>query len=157
MFVDRALKAFERETEQMLLFEVQGRVQGLIHCYWIPEDHYLDTVSVNVNEATEQALAEFLMFAGARFKDYELFLGFPAENQAAVNFLAERGFECIEDDYNNIALLEKLEEMPVASGLPDRWAKKGQNARLGRRRSRCCMNWRTLPGWKTCLPGGMRR
>ena len=26
MFIDRALKAFERETEQMLLFEVQGRV-----------------------------------------------------------------------------------------------------------------------------------
>ena len=118
MFIDRALKAFERETEQMLLFEVQGRVQGLIHCYWIPEDHYLDTVSFNVNEAMEQALAEFLTFAGARFKGYELFLGFPAENQAAVNFLAERGFECIEDDYNNIALLEKLENVPAASGLP---------------------------------------
>lgn len=117
MFIDRALKAFERETEQMLLFEVQGRVQGLIHCYWIPEDHYLDTVSFNVNEAMEQALAEFLTFAAARFKGYELFLGFPAENQAAVNFLAERGFECIEDDYNNIALLEKLENVPAASGL----------------------------------------
>ncbi|MBQ1877742.1 MAG: hypothetical protein II161_02905, partial [Erysipelotrichaceae bacterium] len=40
MFIERSLKAFDRETEQMLLFELEGEVQGLIHYYWIPDDLY---------------------------------------------------------------------------------------------------------------------
>ena len=41
-----------------------------------------------------------------------MFLGFPADNHAAVSFLAGQGFECIEDDYNNTSLLDHLERFP---------------------------------------------
>lgn len=117
MFVERSLKAFERETEEMLLFEREGEVQGFIHYYWIPEDHYLDTTGFNVNRAMEQALSEFLTFVGERFKGYDLFLGFPAENKPAVNFLAGQNFECIEDDYNNTAFLDKCNNIPESNDL----------------------------------------
>ena len=30
MFIERSLKAFDRETEQMLLFELEGEVQGTV-------------------------------------------------------------------------------------------------------------------------------
>ena len=112
MFIERSLKAFDRETEQMLLFELEGEVQGLIHYYWIPDDLYLDTCLFLVNKETEQALSEFLTFARERFPGYDLFLGFPADNHAAVSFLAGQGFECIEDDYNNTSLLDHLERFP---------------------------------------------
>lgn len=117
MFVERSLKAFERETEEMLLFEQEGEVQGFIHYYWIPEDHYLDTTGFNINRAMEQALSEFLTFVGKRFKGYDLFLGFPAENKPAVNFLAGQNFECIEDDYNNTAFLDKCNNIPESNDL----------------------------------------
>lgn len=117
MFVERSLKAFERETEEMLLFEQEGEVQGFIHYYWIPEDHYLDTTGFNINRAMEQALSEFLTFVGKRFKGYDLFLGFPAENKLAVNFLAGQNFECIEDDYNNTAFLDKCNNIPESNDL----------------------------------------
>lgn len=117
MFVERSLKAFERETEEMLLFEQEGEVQGFIHYYWIPEDRYLDTTGFNVNRAMEQALSEFLTFVGERFKGYDLFLGFPAENKSAVNFLARQNFECIEDDYNNTAFLDKCNNIPESNDL----------------------------------------
>lgn len=117
MFVERSLKAFERETEEMLLFEQEGEVQGFIHYYWIPEDHYLDTTGFNVNRAMEQALSEFLTFVGERFKGYDLFLGFPAENKSAVNFLAGQNFECIESDYNNTAFLDKCNNIPESNDL----------------------------------------
>ena len=117
MFVERSLKAFERETEEMLLFEQEGEVQGFIHYYWIPEDHYLDTTGFNINRAMEQALSEFLTFVGKRFKGYDLFLGFPAENKSAVNFLAGQNFECIEDDYNNTAFLDKCNNIPESNDL----------------------------------------
>ena len=117
MFVERSLKAFERETEQMLLFEHEGEVQGLIHFYWIPEDRYLQTNCFNINRMPEQALAEFLAYVSERFHGYDLFMGFPAANHAAVQFFAEHGFECIEDDYNNTAFPDRLSELPVGGSL----------------------------------------
>ncbi|MBQ9264379.1 MAG: hypothetical protein IJ189_09250 [Clostridia bacterium] len=116
MFVERSLKAFERETEHMLLFVYEGEVQGLIHYYWIPDDHYFSTVSFNISRATEQALSEFLAYVGERFKGYDVFLGFPAEN-SAVKFLAEQGFECIENDYNNTAFLDRFDEITENNDL----------------------------------------
>ena len=117
MFVERLLKAFDREDEQMLLFVYDGSVQGLIHYYWIPDDRYLQTNAFCINEATDQALSEFLSFVGERFKGYDVFLGFPIENQTAVNYLSGRGFECIEDDFNNTAFLDKCNHVPESSGI----------------------------------------
>lgn len=116
-FVERSLKAFERDTEHMLLFVYEGEVQGMIHYFWIPEDHYLQTICFNISKAMEQALSEFLAYVGERFKGYDVFLRFPAENKSAVSFLAEQGFECIENDYNNTAFLDKLDEIPENSDL----------------------------------------
>ena len=116
-FVERSLKAFERDTEHMLLFVYEGEVQGMIHYFWIPEDHYLQTICFNISKAMELALSEFLAYVGERFKGYDVFLRFPAENKSAVNFLAEQGFECIENDYNNTAFLDKLDEIPENSDL----------------------------------------
>lgn len=116
-FVERSLKAFERETEHMLLFEYEGEVQGMIHYYWIPEDHYLQTICFDISKAIEQAIWEFLAYVGERFKGYDVFLRFPAENKSAVNFLAEQGFECIENDYNNTAFLDKFDEIQDSSDL----------------------------------------
>lgn len=112
MFVERSLKAFERETEQMLLFELEGEVQGLIHYYWIPDDQYLDTCLFLINRETEQAISEFWAYAGESFPGYDLFLGFSADNHAAVSFLAGQGFECIESDYNNTSLLDRFAHIP---------------------------------------------
>ncbi len=117
MFVERLLKAFERKDEQMLLFVRNGTVQGLIHYYWIENDRYLQTNVFCINEATEQALSEFLSFIGERFKGYDVYLGFPAENQSAVNYLAGCGFECIEDDFNNTAFLDKYNHIPESSKI----------------------------------------
>ena len=116
-FVERSLKAFERDTERMLLFEYEGEVQGMIHYYWVPEDHYLQTLCFNISKATKQAISEFLAYVGERFKGYDVFLRFPAENKSAVDFLTEQGFECIENDYNNTAFLDKLDKTRENSDL----------------------------------------
>ena len=117
MFAERLLKAFDRDDEQMLLFVHEGAVQGLIHYYWIPEDHYLQTNAFCIKEATEQALSEFLSYIGERFKGYDAFLGFPEENQKAVEYLSGRSFECIEDDFNNTAYLDKCAPGPVSRDI----------------------------------------
>ncbi len=117
MFVECLLKTFEREDEQMLLFMRDGTVQGLIHYYWIESDRYLQTDAFCINEATEQALSEFLSYVGERFKGYDVFLGFPAENHKAADYLSGRGFACIEDDFNNTAFLDKCDPIPENSEI----------------------------------------
>ncbi len=113
MFFERAEKAFSRETEEILLFEYEGTVEGWIHYYALPEDKYLSTVSFNINAHTEIALQEFLNLAQEQFNGYDLFLGYSKANRAAVNFLANHGFECIEEDYNNTAFLDHCEPVAV--------------------------------------------
>ena len=117
MFAARSRQAFRLDTEQLLLFESEGTIEGVIHCEWIPEDRYLSTVCFSIRRGTEQALSEFLEYARTRFPGYDLFLGFPAEHRVAVRFLAERGFACIEDDYNNTAFLDECRSLPTHSGL----------------------------------------
>ena len=84
----------------------------MIQYYWIPEDHYLSPNGFNINKAAEEALSEFLSYISGRFQGYDVYLGFPANNRAAVQYLRAAGFECIENDYNNTALMNKFDELP---------------------------------------------
>lgn len=117
MFIERSKKAFSRDNEEILLFEYDGIVEGWIHYYYLSEDNYLSTVSFNINMHTEQALQEFLEFAKIQFKGYELFLGYSKENKKAVDFLSSYGCECIEEDYNNTAFLNKYKPVKVNDAL----------------------------------------
>ncbi len=107
MFLERSQKAFSRDNEGILLFEYDGIVEGWIHYYALPNDNYLSTVSFNILSHTEQALKDFLEFAREKFKGYDLFLGFSVENTKAVEFLVTNGFECIEENNNNTAFLDR--------------------------------------------------
>ncbi len=117
MFLERSGKAFLRDTEEILLFEYEGVVEGWLHYYCIPEDRYLQPVSFNVAEHTEEALREFLAFAEEKFRGYELFLGYGKENRKAVSFLAENGFICIEEDFNNTAFLEQYAPQALSAAI----------------------------------------
>ena len=117
MFVERCYKAFDRENEEILLFEADGEVKGVILYFWLPEDRYLETLVFNVGKATEKALSEFLNYIGERFKGYDAYFGFPRENASAVSFLAEKGFECITDEYMNTAFLDRLETVQETDGV----------------------------------------
>lgn len=117
MFLERSQKAFLRDTEKILLFEHEGMVEGWIHYDWLPEDHYLSTVSFNIDTHTEQALQEFLNLMQEQFKGYDLLLGYPKENEKAVHFLSTHGFECIEDDYHNTAFLNAYEPIKASDRI----------------------------------------
>lgn len=109
MFLDGSQQAFSRDTEEILLFEYEGTVEGWIHYYFLPEDKYLSTVSFNIDCHIEQALREFLEFAYEQFKGYDLFLGYSTANQKAIDFLLAHGFECIEESYYNTAFFNEYE------------------------------------------------
>lgn len=119
-FEESVWKRFYGDNRKILLFEIGGRVEGLITFTFLPEDHYLQTDIFSIASRTEQALAEFEAYCKSNYSGYELFLGFPTDNTAAVNDLAANGWTCIEHSYNDVyhmkdyrLLEESGEVMPV--------------------------------------------
>ena len=117
MFIKQLRDAYEDEYEENLLFEYEGKIEGIIQYYWIPEEKYIQTEVFNINKATKQAIAEFLEYVGERLKGYDLYLGFPRENEAAIDCFEELKFRCIESDYDNIAFVDKLGDIKKSTGV----------------------------------------
>lgn len=99
-FVERSLQAFERENEDILLYEREDRVTGWIHYFYLSDEKYLDTCSFCIAEGMGDAVREFIAFAREWFPGSELCLGFPGENTQAAEALEAVGFTCIERDFN---------------------------------------------------------
>ena len=108
-FVERAQKAFERDNEDILLYEREGKIAGWIHYYYLAEDKYLDTCSFCVAEGMGDAIREFTAFARERFPGSELYMKFPGENTQAEEALEAGGFACIERDFNDVFELDRYE------------------------------------------------
>ena len=108
-FLDAAERAVANRTSELLLFSIDGNVEGWISYYWIPEDKYLQLNSFNINRGTEQALTELLEMIEAKFTGYTAYFGYPGNNYDAINFLAEHGFKCIEHDWNHSFFFEGYE------------------------------------------------
>lgn len=100
-FLGAAERAVSKETSDVLLFSIDGNVEGWISYYWIPEDAYLQLNGFNINRGAEQALTELVDMIETRFAGYTAYFGYLGDNRDAINFLAEHGFKCIEQDWNH--------------------------------------------------------
>ena len=116
-FYKNSEKAFSSDEDEILLFEYEGVVKGWIHYYWMPEDRYLSTMSFLTDSHAEQAMEEFLAYVQERFSGYDLFLGYPTDNQKAIDFLTAHGFERIEESNNNSAFLEDYEPLAESKDI----------------------------------------
>lgn len=105
-FVRRTEKAFSIEEEEILLYMEEDKVCGWIHYYYLKEDNYLSTVSMVFSSHMERGLAEFLAYVDGKYPGCEIWLGFPEENCQALTYLAEQGFEVLEESYNDVLSLD---------------------------------------------------
>jgi len=111
-FFEDAEGAVTKETSDLLLFVLDGTVEGWLEYFWIPEDKYLQLRGCNINRGTEQALKELLELLEKRFAGYTMYFGFPGENLDAVAFLQVQGFRCIEEDWNHSFFFDDYKLLP---------------------------------------------
>lgn len=100
-FLVAAEQAVTEETSELLLFCLDGNVEGWISYYRIPDDKYLQLTAFNINRGAQQALTELIERIATKFVGYTAYFGFSGDNLDAINFLAEHGFQCIEQDWNH--------------------------------------------------------
>ena len=111
-FIANARRGVSQDEWELMLVSIDGTVEGWVQYYWIPQDHYLQLSSCNINRGTEQALVELLALLEERFLGYTLYFGFPGLNTEAVNFLRENGFQCIEESWNYTFFFDSFNLLP---------------------------------------------
>lgn len=100
-FLAAAERAVAEETAELMLFVKDGRVEGWLSYFWLPEDQYLQLDGCSIRCGTQQALEELLARLTAKFPAYTACFGFPGENRAAIETLAAHGYRCVEQSWNH--------------------------------------------------------
>lgn len=116
-FIFRAWRSFHEENREILLYICDGRVEGWIQFYVLPEDNYLQTEGFNVGKNIGTALAEFAKYCSENYADYDLYLGFPEDNQEAVSWLREHGWSCAEQSWNQILHIKDYRIRPESLNI----------------------------------------
>ncbi len=116
-FVANVWKSYESKNRDILLFVADGVIEGWIQFFYIEDDRYLQTDGFLISSHTEQALAEFLEYAGTHFAGYDLYLGFPKRNANAVSFLQKRNCRLVEESYHNIFVFDGSALQTEADGI----------------------------------------
>lgn len=116
-FISKAWRSFREENREILLFIYEERVEGWIQIYTLPEDNYLQTEGFNIQNRTEIALAELIAYCREHYDGYELYFGFPADNQKAVAYLQKQGWPCPERSWNQILHLKDYQFRPESPNI----------------------------------------
>lgn len=116
-FAASAWESHTGDDRDLLLFLLDGRVEGWIQFFWIAEERYLQTNGFLIRRNTRQALAEFTEYARTHFPGYALYLGFPKRNEDAVRALDAAGWARIEESYHDIFSLANYAPRPEEQGI----------------------------------------
>lgn len=116
-FITRAKKAFARENEEILLFEVAGKVEGWIHYFVLEEDKYISFCAFNVNDHVEIAIKEFLEHISHNYRGCTLYFGLPTVNVSAISCLEKIGFDKDDECYVDVMYFDKYQPIEETAGI----------------------------------------
>ncbi len=111
-FEEAAARVFEREHEEILLFEIDGKALGWLHYFALPEDRYLDTRAFCTEDQTEQAIDELLAYLAPKYPGFTMHFGFSNQNTRAVNHLIELGWPLEEESLVGVMKFEEYTSLP---------------------------------------------
>lgn len=111
-FEEAAARVFEREHEEILLFEIGGKALGWLHYFALPEDKYLDTRAFCTESQTEQAMDELLAYLAPKYPGFTMHFGFPTQNTRAINHLIELGWPLEEESLVGVMKFEEYTPKP---------------------------------------------
>ncbi|RKJ41357.1 hypothetical protein D7X94_03445 [Acutalibacter sp. 1XD8-33] len=114
-FEEASACVFEREHEEILLFEEDGKALGWLHYFALPEDKYLDTRAFCTEDRTEQAMDELVAYLARKYQGFTMHFGFSDQNTRAVNHLIELGWPLNEESRVGVMRFEEYEPKPEST------------------------------------------
>ncbi len=111
-FIARARKAFSKPEDEILLYQADGAVEGWLHYYHLPEDHYIQLYTSCIRQNTTGALEELSGYLAERYPGCDWFVGFPAENREAEAWAKGAGFRQFDDAQNYSFFFDRYDPVP---------------------------------------------
>ena len=111
-FIAKARRTFTRPTEEILLYQEDGAVEGWLYYFYQPEDRYLQLASSCVRRNMAQALEELSGYLAERYPGCDWWVGFPAENREAEAWAKGAGFRQFDDDQNYSFFFDRYDPVP---------------------------------------------
>lgn len=105
-FCSKSKKGLNEKSEEILLFESDGKVQGWIHYYFIVSDKYLGLNSMLIEKGFDEALEELLRYWRDRYAGFSWCFYLPSENTEALEFMKKSGFEVVSRDTVDVLLFK---------------------------------------------------
>ena len=116
-FVQKARVSFKKDNQEILLFELDGSVEGWIHYYVLKEDAYVSFNAFNINKSAAQAVDEFITYISEKYSGCILYFGLPADNVEVVSHLEKIGFEKEDENYVDVMFFENYQYLSEENGL----------------------------------------
>ncbi len=111
-FIAKARRTFTRPTEEILLYQEDGAVEGWLYYFYQPEDRYLQLASSCVRRNMAQALEELSGYLAERYPGCDWWVGFPAENREAEAWAKGAGFRQFDDAQNYSFFFDRYDPVP---------------------------------------------
>ena len=111
-FIAKARRTFTRPTEEILLYQEDGAVEGWLYYFYLPEDRYLQLASSCVRRNMAQALEELSGYLAQRYPGCDWDVGFPAENREAEAWAKGAGFRQFDDAQNYSFFFDRYDPVP---------------------------------------------
>lgn len=92
-YLKTVYQSFEREDEDLLIYEKDGKVQGLFQIFFIKEDRYSGVQFAVVNGDFAEALKELLKIISEKYDGFTFNVYLPEENESGISFFKMKGYE----------------------------------------------------------------
>lgn len=116
-FIESAKFAMDHPDRGVLLYHLDGQVEGWIQYYILPEDRYAGLSACCIRRGTADALSEVTAYLSERCPGYEFSPGFPAANREAAAYLESAGFRKIEETNHYQIFFSQYTPAPDPEGV----------------------------------------
>lgn len=116
-FLAASQAGLDAPNEQILLYLEEEAVRGWIHSFVLPEDAYLSFISFNVAGDYAAAIAQFISYAARQHPGFTVDLGLSCQNKAAIAWLEQEGWPCIERSMVHAQRLANLAPASAAQAV----------------------------------------
>ena len=85
------------QNSRLLACSRDGRLSGIMACYSIPSERYLQTVAICADPGSDGAIDEFLNYLEREYRHYTAYIGIEKGNLRLKHALQAHGYVLIED------------------------------------------------------------
>jgi len=116
-FVDKALKSFSVDDEEILLFVLDDIVLGWVHYYYLKDDNYFSAQTFQAQAHIDIMFKEFYEFAKQNYSGCDFYFGIPDDNITLHQELLNHNFKISNDCYNTVCFLKNYQPQSISNSV----------------------------------------